>query len=286
MSSPLLPDARLLAKGLAALRIFVGLIALLNGLAKLFGFRDIEIGIYKANLINLDETRQILTLEANKRRGTGTEVPGLKSLVNDVILAHYSVAEVLITAAEIGVGLALVLGIATRAGALVGLGQHVFLALLYNLEQPLAVRAAALVGAAPDPCVRGRSGESSRRAWGLTSRASLGPHASRPSLHPASDARRARRNADAAPASPLRQARRRLPAVRSDAAGTHPGTYRAADAQRAARGRRGLHRPGRPRAPAGARRRATVEASPLAEEAYVTSCRDTAKLGSVARGLR
>lgn len=165
MSSPLLPDARLLAKGLAALRIFVGLIALLDGLAKLFGFRDIEIGIYKANLINLDETRQILTLEANKRGGTGTEVPGLKSLVNDVILAHYSVAEVLITAAEIGVGLALVLGIATRAGALVGLGQHVFLALLYTssnrwlFEQPhewVPLLILALVPAA--------------RMWGLDAR--------------------------------------------------------------------------------------------------------------------
>lgn len=137
-----LPDARLMAKGLAVLRIFVGLIALLNGLAKLLDFRNIEIGIYKANLINLDETRQILTFEANDRGGTGTEVPGLKTLVNDVILANYGVAEVLITATEIGVGVALVLGIATRAGALVGLGQHLFLALLYTssnrwlFEQP------------------------------------------------------------------------------------------------------------------------------------------------------
>ncbi len=154
MSSPLLPDARLLAKGLAALRIFVGLIALLNGLAKLFGFRGIEIGTYKANLINLDETRQILTLEANKRGGTGTEIPGLKSLVNDVILAHYSVAEVLITAAEIGVGLsagprhrhASRCPGRSRPARVPGAAVH--------LEQPLAVRAAARVGAAPDPCAR------------------------------------------------------------------------------------------------------------------------------------
>ncbi|MBA2347958.1 MAG: DoxX family membrane protein [Solirubrobacterales bacterium] len=126
-----LPDARLLAKGLAVLRIFFGLIALLNGLAKLFDFRNIEIGFFKANLINLAETRQILDFEANKRGGSGTEVPGLKTLVNGVILANFGIAEVLITATEIGVGLALVLGIATRAGALVGLGQHLFLAVLY-----------------------------------------------------------------------------------------------------------------------------------------------------------
>ena len=44
-SSEVLP-ARALAKGLVALRIFFGLILLLNGLAKLFGFRTIEIGPY------------------------------------------------------------------------------------------------------------------------------------------------------------------------------------------------------------------------------------------------
>lgn len=39
-------DGRWLAKGLAALRIFMGLILFTNGLAKLFSFRNIEIGPY------------------------------------------------------------------------------------------------------------------------------------------------------------------------------------------------------------------------------------------------
>lgn len=135
--SPVLPDPRTLAKGLAVLRIFVGLIALTNGLAKLIGFGSFEIGWYRANLINLDETRSILEGEAAR-----TQVPGLEGLVNDVILANYGFFQVVITAVELGVGVALVLGIASRGAAFVGLGQHAFLAVLYTssgrwaFEQP------------------------------------------------------------------------------------------------------------------------------------------------------
>jgi uncharacterized membrane protein YphA (DoxX/SURF4 family) len=126
-----LPRADLLAKGLAVIRIFFGLIAFLNGLAKLFSFRNIELGPYKANLIDLPVTRRILDVNANSRGGDGTEVPGLKALVNDVFLEHWEISKVLITVVELGVGAALILGIATRGAALVGLGQHLFLQLLY-----------------------------------------------------------------------------------------------------------------------------------------------------------
>ncbi len=57
-TGPTLPDARWLAKGLAALRIFFGLILFTNGLAKLFSFRNIEIGPYRSFLINRDEARR------------------------------------------------------------------------------------------------------------------------------------------------------------------------------------------------------------------------------------
>ena len=121
-----LPRAELLAKGLAALRIFVGLIAFTNGLAKLIGFRNIEIGPYKSNLINLESTRNILINESKI-----SDVPLLKTIVNDVILANFDIFKLLITVVELGVGAALILGIATRGAALLGLGQQLFLAALY-----------------------------------------------------------------------------------------------------------------------------------------------------------
>jgi uncharacterized membrane protein YphA (DoxX/SURF4 family) len=121
-----LPRAELLAKGLAALRIFVGLIAFTNGLAKLTGFRQIEIGPYRSNLINLESTRNILVNESRL-----SEVPLIKPIVNQLILPNFEVFKVLITVVELGVGAALILGLATRGAALVGLGQQLFLALLY-----------------------------------------------------------------------------------------------------------------------------------------------------------
>lgn len=123
-------DARLLGRGLAALRIFFGLILFSNGLAKLLGFREISVGPYKSFLITKDEARSILEFEVNKRNG-GTDVPGLKTLVNDVILANWGVFEWIATFVELGVGTLLILGLATRGAALAGLGQQLFLQLVY-----------------------------------------------------------------------------------------------------------------------------------------------------------
>jgi len=121
-----LPDARLLGRGLAGLRIFVGLIFFANGLAKLFAFRNIEIGPYRSFLINRDETRSILKGEAARN-----DVPGLNYLVNDVLLPSFDWLQWVITFVELGVGALLILGLASRAAALVGLGQQLFLQLLY-----------------------------------------------------------------------------------------------------------------------------------------------------------
>ena len=123
-------DARLLARGLAALRIFFGVILFANGLAKLLGFRQISIGPYQSFLIDRQEARSILDFEVNQRGG-GTEVPGLKTLVNDVVLANWGVFGWVVTAVELGVGALLIVGLATRGAALVGLGQHLFLQLVY-----------------------------------------------------------------------------------------------------------------------------------------------------------
>ena len=123
-------DAPLLARGLAALRIFFGLILFSNGLAKLLEFRAIEIGPYRSFLINREGARSILDFEVNKRNG-GTDVPGLPALVNDVIHDNYGFFQWVITAVELGVGAALIVGLATRGAALVGLGQQLFLQLVY-----------------------------------------------------------------------------------------------------------------------------------------------------------
>lgn len=128
-----LPPARHLAKALAALRIFMGTILLANGLAKLVGITTITLGPYQANLIDREATRFILRYEGLENKangGPGTEVPGLEPIVR-FLLDNFDVVQWLITAAEIGIGALLVLGLASRGAALLALGQHGFLALLY-----------------------------------------------------------------------------------------------------------------------------------------------------------
>jgi uncharacterized membrane protein YphA (DoxX/SURF4 family) len=117
-------------RGIAALRIFVGLILFSNGLAKLFEFRTVEAGPYSAFLINRQEARGILDFEVNQRGG-GTDVPLLPELVNEVILPRWDVFQWLTTALELGAGAALILGIATRGAALAALGQQLFLQFVY-----------------------------------------------------------------------------------------------------------------------------------------------------------
>jgi len=124
-------DTGALASALAAFRIFFGLILFSNGLAKLFSFTEIFIGPYKATLIDRPEARSILDFEVNQRGGDGTDLPLLKSVVNDVMLDHWGIFQWITTALELGVGLALILGIASRGAALIGLGQQLFLQLVY-----------------------------------------------------------------------------------------------------------------------------------------------------------
>jgi uncharacterized membrane protein YphA (DoxX/SURF4 family) len=125
-----LVDPTLFARGMAVLRIFFGVILFSNGLAKLIGFTSFSIGPYSANLIDRDGARGILEFEANTNNG-GTRVPGVSFIVNDVLLPNWGVFQWAVTFLELGVGLLLIVGLATRGAALVGLGQQLFLALLY-----------------------------------------------------------------------------------------------------------------------------------------------------------
>lgn len=128
---------RLFGRGMAVIRIFFGLIVFANGLAKVdASLGQIDIGVYHANLITRDEGRGILNFEVNQRQVTktspkGTGVPGLKRFVNDVVLKHWGVFQWVVTSVELGAGALLILGLATRFGALVDLGQQLFLAAVY-----------------------------------------------------------------------------------------------------------------------------------------------------------
>jgi uncharacterized membrane protein YphA (DoxX/SURF4 family) len=126
-----LVSATALGYGLAALRIFMGIVFFANGYAKLTGERVVEIGWYLGVLIVRDEARNILQFEVNERNRTGTRVPYLKEVVNDVILPNWDFFQWVVTWTEVGVGLLLILGFVTRGAALAGLLFQLFLALVY-----------------------------------------------------------------------------------------------------------------------------------------------------------
>ena len=135
--APTLVDPLPFGRGMAVIRVFFGVILFANGLAKLDpDLGRIDVGAYHANLVTRDGARGILNFEINERqirRGApkGTEVPYLRRFVNDVILANWGFFQWVVVAIEVGVGGLLILGLATRGAALVGLGQQLFLALVY-----------------------------------------------------------------------------------------------------------------------------------------------------------
>lgn len=128
---------RLFGRGMAVIRIFFGVILFANGLAKLDdNLGRIDLGAYHANLITRNGARNILNFEVNNRQVTktspkGTQVPGLRRLVNNVVLEHWGFFQWLVTATEVAIGAMLILGLATRLSALIDLGQQLFLAAVY-----------------------------------------------------------------------------------------------------------------------------------------------------------
>ncbi len=130
-------DALLFAKGMAVIRIFFGVILLANGLAKLEpSLGRIDIGPYHANLVTSEGARGILNFEVNQRQiregaPRGTQVPGLQPFVNNVVLANWGLFQWIVVLVEVGAGLLLLIGLASRGAALIALGQQLFLALVY-----------------------------------------------------------------------------------------------------------------------------------------------------------
>ena len=162
-----LPSARTLGKGLAALRVFMGVVLLLNGLAKLFDFSQVRVGPYVANLIDRDAARSILRYEVfeNPAGGRpGTRLPGVRP-VADLVLENWALFGWAVTLTELVVGALLVVGLASRAAALVGLGFALSLALVYAssdrwvFEQPHEYVPMIILAVVP-----------SGRVWGLDGR--------------------------------------------------------------------------------------------------------------------
>jgi len=104
-------------RALLALRSFLGVVYLTNGAAKLFGFSSFSIGPWRQYLIDRDGARSILASNVrNPNHGIGIA----RDLANNLILANWSWLQWLLTAAEIGVGLGLLLGFLGRIAALFG----------------------------------------------------------------------------------------------------------------------------------------------------------------------
>jgi uncharacterized membrane protein YphA (DoxX/SURF4 family) len=110
------PD--LIAKGLAAFRIFMGLTFGLNGLAKVLERGSYDFKLVSFGLITKGTARGLLTSYAGPRSHA---LAPLKWFYNHLVLAHWGPWSAFLTVAELTIGLCLVLGIASRLGALLGL---------------------------------------------------------------------------------------------------------------------------------------------------------------------
>lgn len=164
-ADPVLPSARTLGKGLAVLRIFIGVVLFANGVAKLFEFRRIEVGPYVANLIDKGAARSIL------QNGVGEQersIPGLRPVLQ-LMLDHWGLVGWALTATELVVGGLLIVGALTRLAALIGLGQALFLALVFAtrnrwaFEQPHEYVPLLILAIVPAGRVWGLDGRLSRR---------------------------------------------------------------------------------------------------------------------------
>ena len=163
---PVLPSASTLGKGLAVLRIFMGIVLFANGVAKLVEFRRIEVGPYVANLIEKGAARSILQngVEGEQDRS----IPGLRPVMQ-LMVDNWGLVGWALTATELVVGGLLIVGALTRLVALIGLGQALFLALVFAtrnrwaFEQPHEYVPLIILAVVPTGRVWGLDGRFLRR---------------------------------------------------------------------------------------------------------------------------
>jgi uncharacterized membrane protein YphA (DoxX/SURF4 family) len=112
-----LPTMRI-ARGLAAFRIFMGLMFGLNGIAKVINKGAYDLGIASFGLINRDIARGLLTAYAGPKSHA---IAPLKWFYNNLVLDHWAPWSVFLTVAELAIGISLCFGIASRLGPLIAL---------------------------------------------------------------------------------------------------------------------------------------------------------------------
>jgi hypothetical protein len=146
-----LPTMRI-AKGLAAFRIFVGLVWLGNALAKVVNQGSYDLGVVSFSLISRDTARGLL------ESYTGPEsnaIAPLKTVYSDLVLANWGVFQWLLTVAELAIAISLVVGIASRLGPLLALALIFPLWIMvldnnrYLFEWPLDIVPLAILAAVP-----------------------------------------------------------------------------------------------------------------------------------------
>jgi uncharacterized membrane protein YphA (DoxX/SURF4 family) len=129
------------AHGLAAFRIFLGLIFGINGLAKVLNKGAYDFKVVSFGLIDRGTARGLLAGYAGPKSHA---IAPLKTFYNQVVLAHWAPWSIFLTVAEVTVGVTLIFGIASRLGALIGLG------LILPLQVMVANNGGYLFDFAPD----------------------------------------------------------------------------------------------------------------------------------------
>jgi uncharacterized membrane protein YphA (DoxX/SURF4 family) len=160
-----LPTLRI-ARGLAAFRVFVGLVWLANALAKVANQGSYDLGVVSFGLISRDTARGLL------ESYTGPEsnaIAPLKTVYRDLVLANWDLFQWLLTAAELTIGISLVVGIASRLGPLLALALIFPLWIMvidngrYLFEWPLDIVPLAILAAVPAGRVWGQDAKLAAR---------------------------------------------------------------------------------------------------------------------------
>jgi uncharacterized membrane protein YphA (DoxX/SURF4 family) len=147
------------AKGLAAVRIFVGLVWLANALAKVFNHGSFDLGPVSFSLISRDTARGLLESYSGPRSNA---IAPLKTLYRDLVLANWELFQWVLTVAELAVAASLVLGIASRLGPLLALALIAPLWVMnldnnrYLFEWPLDLVPLAILAVVPSGRVWGQ----------------------------------------------------------------------------------------------------------------------------------